>query len=128
MFFQILQSQTCSERPLNFIMSQVLGTEITEESVHSYLICKKCYRLFDEVDELEQRLLEIKVELVGNYKKAVDKNKDNNREQNENTAEEKMDAEEKATHKENKEVAPKKILDIPSSDDENTQVILINHT
>lgn len=106
-------------------MSQVLGTEITEESVHSFLICKKCYRLFDEVDELEHRLLEIKVELVGNYKKSVDKSKED-KEQSEET-EEKMETEENGTEKENnKQLRPKKILDIPSSDDENTEVMLFS--
>lgn len=102
-------------------MSQVLGTEITEESVHSFLICKKCYRLFDEVDELEHRLLEIKVELVGNYKKSIDKSKED-KEQTEE-ADEKMETD-GSVRENNKQMRPKKILDIPSSDDEDTQVII----
>lgn len=97
-------------------MTQVLGTEITEDTVHSLLLCKKCYKLFDEVDELEQRLLEIKVELIGNYKKSQQKEKD----PGENDVEEKMQIEENTANKENE--VPKKILDIPSSDDDNTQV------
>lgn len=101
-------------------MSQVLGTEITEETVHSFLLCKKCYKLFDEIDELEQRLLEIKVELVGNYKKSVEKSKDTEQ-NNEDGVEEKMETDTHAINKE-KEMPPKKILDIPSSDDDNTQV------
>lgn len=107
-------------------MSQVLGTEITEESVHSFLLCKKCYKLFDEVDELEQRLLEIKVELVGNYKKAIEKSKDNT-EQNEDVSEDKVKTEENGNSKdkENKGITLKKILDIPSSDDDNTQASLV---
>lgn len=100
-------------------MSQVLGTEITEESVHSCLLCKKCYKLFDEVDELEHRLLEIKVELVSNYKKSVEKSKDTD--QNEDSMDDKMESDEIEANK-GKEIAPKKILDIPSSDDDNTQV------
>lgn len=102
-------------------MSQVLATEITEESVHSFLLCKKCYKLFDEVDELEQRLLDIKVELVSNYKKSIDKSKDTEH-NNEDEVEDKTETEENAPNKD-KGLIPKKILDIPSSDDDdNTQV------
>lgn len=49
------QVQTCSERPVNCIMSTVLGKELTETNVHSLIICKKCFKLFNEVDELEMR-------------------------------------------------------------------------
>lgn len=100
-------------------MSQVLGIEVKEENVHSLLVCKKCFKLFDEVDELEQRLLEIKVELVGNYKKSVERSKNGEEglvdEENQSNS-----AENKDSNKENQ--VPKKILDIPSSDDD-TQVL-----
>lgn len=113
------QSQTCSERPLSFIMTQVLGTEIKEDAVHSLLVCKKCYKLFDEVDELERRLLEIKVELVTNYKNSVEKAKEAEEEGESMKMQEDSNVQEEG-NKENE--VPKKILDIPSSDDDNTQV------
>ncbi|KRT78262.1 zinc finger protein, partial [Oryctes borbonicus] len=108
------ETQTCSDRPLSFIMSQVLGMDIKEETVHSLLICKKCFKLFNEVDELEKRLLEIKVELGGNYKKSVERNKNG-----EEGLVDEEPAENKESNKENQ--VPKKILDIPSSDDDTQQ-------
>lgn len=100
-------------------MSQVLGLDVKEETVHSLLVCKKCFKLFDEVDELEQRLLEVKLELIGNYKKSVEKNK--NGEDDLGEDETQCNEENKDCDKENQ--VPKKILDIPSSDDD-TQVLL----
>ncbi|GJQ84223.1 hypothetical protein Trydic_g2891 [Trypoxylus dichotomus] len=108
------ETQTCSDRPLSFIMSQVLGMDVKEETVHSLLICKKCFKLFNEVDELEQRLLEIKIELVGNYKKSVERSKNGE----EGLADEEPHVN-KESNKENQ--VPKKILDIPSSDDDTQQ-------
>lgn len=66
-------SITVSERPLVDIICTVLETNINEESVHSLVICKKCYKLFNEVDELENRLLVIKQELYNNYQKTITK-------------------------------------------------------
>lgn len=104
-------------------MSQVLGKDISEDLVHSLLLCKKCFKLFDEVDKLEQRLIEIKLELVGNYQKSILKNK--NGEENiedDKTNEENITTEQNGSNKENE--VPKKILDIPSSDDD-TQVLFL---
>lgn len=103
-------------------MSQVLGKEISEESVHSLLMCKKCFKLFDEIDELEQRLLDIKVELVGNYKKSVQKSNsgEDNAEDEKSVMNDGSVLDQKESNKENE--VPKKILDIPSSDDD-TQVL-----
>ncbi|KMQ92511.1 putative zinc finger protein 484 isoform x1 [Lasius niger] len=64
---------TASEKPLADIIATVLKTDVNEESVHSLVICKKCYKLFNEVDELETRLTEIKLELFNNYKRTVKK-------------------------------------------------------
>lgn len=101
-------------------MSQVLGKEINEESVHSLLICKKCFKLFDEVDELEQRLIEIKLELVGNYQKSVLKNKNGEQDtEGDKVHDDNAAPIQNESNKENE--VPKKILDIPSSDDD-TQV------
>ncbi|XP_072761012.1 uncharacterized protein [Anoplolepis gracilipes] len=64
---------TTSEKPLADIIATVLETDINEESVHSLVICKKCCKLFNEVDELETRLTEIKLELFNSYKRTVKK-------------------------------------------------------
>lgn len=138
--FLLLQTQTCSERPLSFIMSQVLGTEVKENVVHSLLVCKKCFKLFNEVDELEQRLLDLKVELVSNYKKSLHINQTEDESGKSPKHREKSDGKDATTSESNPQQQspenklsqdnelmpenelPKKILDIPSSDDE-TQVM-----
>lgn len=103
----------------------MLGSDIKEDIVHTMLICKKCFKLFDEVDELEQRLNELKVELVGNYKKSVYKSKhgdeDDLIEKLEEGEEEAGKSTLEATESNKENQVPKKILDIPSSDDEASQ-------
>jgi len=42
-------SYTLSEKPLVDVISAVLKTDINKESVHSLIICKKCFKLFNEV-------------------------------------------------------------------------------
>lgn len=42
-------SYTVSEKPLVDVISAVLEVDISEESVHSLVICKKCFKLFNEV-------------------------------------------------------------------------------
>lgn len=112
------QVQTCSERPVNCIMSTVLGKELTETNVHSLIICKKCFKLFNEVDELEMRVAEVKVELIGNYKRSVMKYKKNGNSvmpvELEDIKEDSQEDDKEALQNNLK----KKILDIPSSDDE----------
>ncbi|CAK9813817.1 Zinc finger protein 235 [Anthophora plagiata] len=66
-------SVTSSEKPLVDTICTVLETDLNEENVHSLVICKKCYKLFNEIDELESRLTEVKVELFNNYKKTIKK-------------------------------------------------------
>ncbi|XP_076620715.1 uncharacterized protein LOC143341634 isoform X2 [Colletes latitarsis] len=66
-------SVTSSEKPLIDIICIVLETDLNEENVHSLVICKKCYKLFNEIDDLESRLTEVKLELFNNYKKTVTK-------------------------------------------------------
>lgn len=57
--YQIFNNQvkTCSERPINQIMSSILEKDLLESNVHSLIICKKCFKLFNEADELETRYL-----------------------------------------------------------------------
>lgn len=60
-----------SERPLVKLIGFVLGLEITVEDVHSTIICKKCFKLCDELDELEDRLSELKQEISTNYQRTL---------------------------------------------------------
>lgn len=93
----------------------MLEEKISEDTVHSLLLCKKCFKLFDELEELEQRIDEIKDEVIGNYKKTVERIKNGDVDEDEKP----LKSENKEDDKENQ--VPKKILDIPSSDDD-TQV------
>ncbi|KAK9882570.1 hypothetical protein WA026_022198 [Henosepilachna vigintioctopunctata] len=58
---------TCSDKPLVAVLSRVLEKKITGQSVHSEIICKKCFKSLDEIDELELRCNEIKGELLKSY-------------------------------------------------------------
>ncbi|XP_015592351.1 zinc finger protein 37 [Cephus cinctus] len=66
-------SVTASEKPLVDTICSVLELELTEQNTHSLVICKKCYKLFNEVDELETRLSEIRLEIFTNYKRTIAK-------------------------------------------------------
>ncbi|KAF5299695.1 hypothetical protein FQA39_LY11490 [Lamprigera yunnana] len=106
------ENQTCTEKPISQVMSQVLEEKISEDSVHSLLLCKKCFKLFDEVEELEQRIDEIKDEIIANYRRSINIAK--NGENDENY---------KSDFKEDKEnLIPKTLLSIPLTD-EDSQVI-----
>ncbi|KAK5640574.1 hypothetical protein RI129_011385 [Pyrocoelia pectoralis] len=100
------ESQTSSERPISQVISQVLEENITEDSVHSLLLCKKCFKLFDELEELEQRIEEIKDEVLANYKRSVNIVKNGENEDDSKT-------------NDKQSVDSKTFLEIPSSDDEN---------
>ncbi|XP_076644623.1 uncharacterized protein LOC143354426 [Halictus rubicundus] len=100
---------TSSEKPLVDIICAVLETDLNEENVHSLVVCKKCYKLFNEVDELESRLTEVKLELFNNYKRTVQKVSDMRNEEDyndhdyiENT--ESQDTELKYTEKDEQEM------------------------
>lgn len=45
-------SVTSSEKSLVDAICTVLETDLNEENVHSLVICKKCYKLFNEVNEI----------------------------------------------------------------------------
>ncbi|XP_043278917.1 zinc finger protein 436-like isoform X2 [Venturia canescens] len=72
---QIFENSTVnsSDKPLIRIICSVLQKEITPETAHSVFLCKKCYKLFNEFDELESRLTEIRSELNAHYDQTVRK-------------------------------------------------------
>ena len=62
---------TSSEQPVANILSVILGQEVRKDVVHSEIICKKCFKLCNEVDELQERLTEIKMELNNYYQRTL---------------------------------------------------------
>lgn len=82
-------------------------------------MCKKCFKVFDEIDELEHRLEELKNEVTTNYTNSLNKHT-NGDSQVEESAIEENGLKSTDSNKENE--LPRKILDIPSSDDDTTQV------
>lgn len=54
------------------LIGAVLDTEVTEGSVHSDVVCKKCFKLVNEFADLESRVNEIKQELNTTYKRTTE--------------------------------------------------------
>lgn len=48
-------SYTVTEKSLVDVISAVLEIDINEESAHSLVICKKCFKLFNEVRQLRKQ-------------------------------------------------------------------------
>ncbi|KAL0273949.1 UNVERIFIED_CONTAM: hypothetical protein PYX00_006506 [Menopon gallinae] len=66
------------------LIGGVLDVEITEGSVHSDVVCKKCFKLVNEFADLECRRNEIKNELTSTYAKTTELLQGNT-EENKNT-------------------------------------------
>lgn len=64
------QRVTASDRTLGNIISSIVGMPLVEGEIHSSVICKKCYKSCNEVDELEERLSELKQELSTTFEKS----------------------------------------------------------
>ncbi|RZF48649.1 hypothetical protein LSTR_LSTR010739 [Laodelphax striatellus] len=67
------QTVNASNRPLSEIIGTVLGVELQEDLIHSSIVCKKCFKSCNEVDELQERLTELKIEINGNYHRTIKK-------------------------------------------------------
>lgn len=80
-----------------------------DDNVNGYLLCKKCFKLIDEFESLQSRVNEIKTDLLTNFKNSSDRKQDDELIQEEIKPKEEI-------CKDNE--VPKKILDIPSSDDD----------
>lgn len=62
---------TSTDKPVSYTISTVLGQELNEETAHSHVICKKCFKLLNEIDEIEARLCEVKLEITTNYNRSL---------------------------------------------------------
>ncbi|KAG8319664.1 hypothetical protein J6590_086784 [Homalodisca vitripennis] len=67
------QNVTTSDKPIFKVIGLVLGVEVQENLVHSAVVCKKCFKLFNEIDELQERISEIQFEVKSNYNKTIRK-------------------------------------------------------
>lgn len=65
------QRVSSSDRTIVSVISCILGVNLTEEDVHSNVVCKKCFKACNEVDELEDRLSELKLELSSSYQRTM---------------------------------------------------------
>ncbi|XP_049819441.1 zinc finger protein ZFP2-like isoform X2 [Aethina tumida] len=99
---------THSGRPLATIVSQLVEREIKEDPSQTQLLCKKCFKLCNEVDELQSRVTEIKTEVLNNFKSDKE--------------DEEFDEDKTKIEPISEAEVPKKILDIPSSDEDTTNV------
>lgn len=64
------QRFTASDKTLVSVISGIVGMALVEGEVHSSVICKKCFKSCNEVDELEERLSELKQELLTTFEKS----------------------------------------------------------
>ncbi|XP_075214790.1 uncharacterized protein LOC142320645 [Lycorma delicatula] len=84
------QTVSASNRPVAEIICSVLGVQLQEGLVHSPIICKKCFKACNEVDELQERLTELKIEINGTYHRTVKKfDVDDNEEQQDDESDDK---------------------------------------
>ncbi|XP_034934486.1 zinc finger protein 568-like [Chelonus insularis] len=60
-------------KPILKTIGSILEKEIVEENAHSDVVCKKCFKLFHEYDELQNRTSEIKKEVLNNYNRTMKK-------------------------------------------------------
>ncbi|XP_063930898.1 zinc finger protein 354A-like isoform X2 [Zophobas morio] len=114
------ETKTSLDTPLMDTVTKVLK-DLTEESAHSQVMCKKCFKMFDEIDELENRLAEIKGEVVNSYTNTTTRHKNGDVQIDES---ETMENGIKSAEANKENELPRKILDIPSSDDDTTQVVM----
>lgn len=65
------QNVTASDKPVSKIVGLVLDIEVEESQIHSVVVCKKCFKLLNEVDELQERITEIQTEVKEHYEKTL---------------------------------------------------------
>ncbi|CAG9769877.1 unnamed protein product [Ceutorhynchus assimilis] len=126
-----------SDLNLATVLEEILESPLTQESVHSSIICKKCYKLVDEFDELQNRRIQIKNDIFENYQNTLEAKIEAQSAQEivddvPDTIVEETEIHLPSTTKVlqngalSRNELPKKILDIPSSDDESNQVTETN--
>lgn len=62
---------TSSDRTVVKVIDGVLGITLSSEDVHSIVVCRRCFKSLNEVDELEDRLADIKLELTSQYQRTL---------------------------------------------------------
>lgn len=60
-----------SDRTVVKVIDGVLGITLSSEDVHSIVVCRRCFKSLNEVDELEDRLADIKLELTSQYQRTL---------------------------------------------------------
>ncbi|XP_050506655.1 zinc finger protein 286A-like isoform X2 [Diabrotica virgifera virgifera] len=113
-YIEIFAPDTNRESDLHIVslVSTLLDKDIKEDPENVQLICNKCFSYITELEELQTRVAEIKNEIF----------ESNGQEESEYTE----TAQSEITHKKN--ISPKKMLFIPSSDEDSTQVLTENNT
>lgn len=60
-----------SDRTVVKVIDGVLGITLSSEDVHSVVVCRRCFKSLNEVDELDDRLADIKLELTTQYQRTL---------------------------------------------------------
>lgn len=67
------EKTSLNETPPSYILSSILNRRIDASTSHSSSICRKCFKLCCEFEDVEHRLLEIRLELIRQYNKTAEK-------------------------------------------------------
>ncbi|CAH1170260.1 unnamed protein product [Phaedon cochleariae] len=102
--------RSSSNEDIATLIKKLLSRDLTEDPSITQVICKKCFTLIIELEELQNRVAEIKNEILMETGKIEDEGSDN---------EIKLDVTEDIGSKES---ATKTLLFIPSSDEDSSQV------
>lgn len=112
----LFQSISDSDKLIVLILSKILDKNLKTDCEQFQVLCEKCYNLAQEYKQLQNRLIQIKNEIIIQHR-GVQKTEVEDDHDYEETKEV---VQNQAGNKENK--VPKKLLCIPSSDDDSTQV------
>ncbi|CAL4064982.1 unnamed protein product, partial [Meganyctiphanes norvegica] len=61
------------------VLSNIINRQLTMAYVHSYIICKKCFKLIDDIDSLEGQLVNMKQVVTNKYMRTLAVVKDQKR-------------------------------------------------
>ncbi|KAG5892928.1 hypothetical protein JTB14_006242 [Gonioctena quinquepunctata] len=108
-----VKAYSSSGQSLVTLISKLLKKEITKDPAVNQVICKKCHELILELEELQNRVAEIKCEILEHNNSEDDKS---DKQDDENDSNRLMERTKREI------ILSKKLLYMPSSDEESNQV------
>lgn len=69
---EIFKHLLSDDRPVSLSVGNLLADVLKDGSFHSQVICKKCFKLVAELDEIDVRRIEIKQDILNSYKRTLE--------------------------------------------------------